>query len=122
MVIGTNEPSSVADAYALIKLLKLGIGIKEIIFIPNRVQTKVDGKTLFDKMIAISAKFLGLSRNYIGSVSESADYTLAWNKGVAAISLGHTSTCYHDFAILVDELDKLKADGIDSQLQFFNAS
>ena len=122
MVIGTSEPSSVADAYALIKLLKLGIGIEEIIFIPNRVQTKVDGKTLFDKMNAISAKFLGLSLNYIGSVSESADYTLAWNKGVAAVSLGQTSTCYHDFATLVDELDKLKTDGIDNQLQFFNAS
>ena len=57
IVVGTNEPSSVADAYALIKLLKVGIGIEDIVFIPNRVQTHLEGKTLFDKMNTTSAKF-----------------------------------------------------------------
>ncbi len=37
IVVGTNEPSSVADAYALIKLLKVGIGIEDIVFIPNGI-------------------------------------------------------------------------------------
>ena len=120
IVVGTNEPSSVADAYALIKLLKVGIGIEDIVFIPNRVQTHLEGKTLFDKMNTISAKFLGSSLKYTGSISESSDYDSAWSKGVAAVSIGQTTPCYHDFAALVDELGKLQAKSASEQLQFFN--
>ena len=46
IVIGTNEPSSIADAYALIKLLKLKIGVEEIIFLPNRVKTQSEGNNM----------------------------------------------------------------------------
>ena len=122
LVVGTNEPSSVADAYALIKLLKVGIGIEDIVFIPNRVQTLLEGKTLFDKMNTISAKFLGSSLKYTGSITESSDYDSAWRRGVAAVSIGNTTPCHHDFAALVDELDKLHVKSVSRQLQFFNAS
>ena len=122
IVVGTNEPSSVADAYALIKLLKVGIGIEDIVFIPNRVQTLLEGKTLFDKMNTISAKFLGSSLKYAGSITESSDYDSAWRDGIAAVSIGQTTPCHHDFAALVDELDKLHVKSVSGQLQFFNAS
>ena len=122
IVVGTNEPSSVADAYALIKLLKVGIGIEDIVFIPNRVQTLLEGKTLFDKMNTISAKFLGSSLQYTGSITESSDYDSAWRRGIAAVSIGNTTPCHHDFAALVDELDKLHVKSVSRQLQFFNAS
>ena len=58
IVIGTNEPSSVADAYALIKLIHLTLGLSNIIFIPNKVSTKREGNVLFEKMNTITAKFL----------------------------------------------------------------
>ena len=122
IVIGTNEPSSVADAYALIKLLKIKIGIEDIIFVPNRVKTLSEGKALFTKMNSISAKFLGLSLKYVGSISESSDYDSAWSKGIAAVSIGQTTPCYHDFTELVDELDKLQISNTSKQLQFFNTS
>ena len=122
IVIGTNEPSSIADAYALIKLLKLKIGVEKIIFLPNRVKTQSEGRILFDKMNAISAKFLGLSLTYAGSISESPDYDIAWSKGIAAVSIGQTTPCYHDFTDLVDELDKLHIGNTSKQLQFFNLS
>ena len=120
LVVGTSEPSSVADAYALIKLLKVGIGIENILFIPNRVRTHLEGKTLFEKMNTISAKFLGSSLTYVGSISESSDYDSAWSKGVAAVSIGKTTPSYHDFAALVDELDKLQVKSASKHLQFFN--
>ncbi len=122
IVVGTNEPSSVADAYALIKLLKVGIGIEDIVFVPNRVRTHSEGKILFDKMNTISAKFLGSSLKYVGSISESSDYNTAWSKGIAAVSIGQTTPCYHDFAALVDELNKLQIKSASKQLQFFNQS
>ena len=120
VILGTNEPSSVADAYALIKLINLTMGLSQIIFIPNRVKTAQEGKLLFDKMNTITAKFLGIALKFIGSISESPDYRLAWNTGKAAVTLSQSTTCYHDFTVLVDELDKLTVNHKNSELQFFN--
>jgi len=121
IVIGTNEPSSVADAYALIKLIHLTMGLSEIIFVPNKVKTAQEGKVLFEKMNTIAAKFLGVALKFIGSVSESSDYSLAWNTGQAAVSIGVSTTCYHDFSAIVDELDKLTVNHKKNELQFFNS-
>ena len=120
IVIGTNEPSSVADAYALIKLIHLTTGLSEIIFVPNKVTSAREGKILFDKMNTITAKFLGVALKFVGSISDSSDYSLAWNTGKAAISIGSSTTCYHDFSALVDDLDKLKPNHKNNELQFFN--
>ena len=122
IVIGTNEPSSVADAYALIKLIHLTLGLSNIIFIPNKVSTKREGSVLFEKMNTITAKFLGVALTFIGSISESSDYSLAWNKGKAAVSIGESTTCYHDFAAIVDELDKVAMTRKSDGLQFFNST
>jgi flagellar biosynthesis protein FlhG len=122
VVLGTNEPSSIADAYALIKLITLTMGLSDIIFIPNRVRTAQEGKVVFDKMNTITAKFLSIALKFIGSISESPDYSKAWNIGKAAISISQSTTCYHDFSILVDALDKLKVDYKNNELQFFNPS
>ena len=122
VILGTNEPSSVADAYALIKLINITMGLSQIIFIPNRVKNAKEGKVLFAKMNTITAKFLGVALKFIGSISESSDYRLAWNTGKAAVSLSNSTTCYHDFTLLVDELDKMTANQKNNELQFFNPS
>ena len=93
-----------------------------IIFIPNKVVTKQEGSVLFDKMNTITAKFLGVALNFIGSISESSDYSLAWNKGKAAVSIGESTTCYHDFAAIVDELDKVSISPKGNDIQFFNST
>ena len=122
VILGTNEPSSVADAYALIKLINVTMGLSQIIFIPNRVATAREGKLLFEKMNTITAKFLGIALKSIGSISESPDYRTAWSTGKAAVSAGQSTTCYHDFTVLVDELGKLEVDHKNNELQFFNPS
>jgi hypothetical protein len=73
-------------------------------------------------MNTITAKFLGIALKFIGSISESPDYRLAWNTGKAAVSLSNSTTCYHDFTVLVDELDKLSVNHNNNELQFFNPS
>jgi flagellar biosynthesis protein FlhG len=121
VILGTNEPSSVADAYALIKLINLTLGLSQIIFIPNRVKTAQEGKILFDKMNTITAKFLGIALKFIGSITESPDYRTAWNTGKAAVSLSKSTSCYHDIAVIVNELDKIAFSHKNNELQFFNS-
>jgi len=120
VILGTNEPSSVADAYALIKLINLTMGLSQMIFIPNRVKTPQEGKLLFDKMNKITAKFLGITLKFIGSISESPDYGIAWNTGKAAVSLSRSTSCHHDFTLLAHEFDKMPFNHKNNELQFFN--
>ena len=37
-----------------------------------------------------------------------------------AISMGETTTCYHDFAAIVDEIDKISINPKSGEIQFFN--
>jgi hypothetical protein len=100
--------------------MHLNLGLSDIIFIPNKVVTKQEGSILFEKMNTITAKFLGVALKFLGSISQSSDYSLAWNKGKAAISMGETTTCYHDFAAIVDEIDKISINPKSGEIQFFN--
>ena len=119
IVIGTNEPSSIADAYALIKLMSFTMGLDNVVFLPNRVKTSQEGRLLFDKMNIITAKHLGFPLKYIGSLSESFDYSQAWSSGTTAISLGNSTVAYLDFKNIISELEKLTFNHKNSELQFF---
>jgi flagellar biosynthesis protein FlhG len=119
IVIGTNEPSSVADAYALIKLMSFTMGLDKVVFLPNRVRTSQEGRLLFDKMNIITVKHLGLPLKYIGSLSESLDYSQAWSSGTTAVSQGNSTVAYLDFKHIVNELGKLTVNHKNSELQFF---
>lgn len=119
IIIGTNEPSSVADAYALIKLMSFTMGLDKVVFLPNRVKTSQEGRLLFDKMNMISTKHLGFPLKYIGSLSESPDYSQAWSSGTTAVSQGNSTVAYLDFKHIVSELEKLPVNHKNSELQFF---
>jgi flagellar biosynthesis protein FlhG len=67
-VIVTPEPSSLADSYALIKVLNQRCRETRFSIICNQVKDEADGKNLFDKLDAIAHRFLYVSLDYIGSV------------------------------------------------------
>ena len=81
IVLGTEEPSSIADAYALIKMLVRKEKITQLIYVPNKVRNQRNGKNLFDSMNQIVQKFLGESLMTIGAISFSSDYNQAWSRG-----------------------------------------
>ncbi len=56
IVLGTEEPSSIADAYALIKMLTKKEQITGLIYVPNKVRNSRNGQKLFDSMNQIAKK------------------------------------------------------------------
>ena len=122
IVLGTDEPSSVADAYALIKLITLNTKLSNLIFIPNKVKSQQDGTMLFQKMNAIAGKFLSTSLNFIGAVCHSEDYNYAWSKGKAATSLGNSTTAHRDFSSIIASIEKVKSADASQSLQFFQGN
>ncbi len=74
LLVTTPEPTSITDAYALLKTIRrqeaFDPGKMKIRMIGNRVQSYEEGKELFYKMSAVSGKFLQMDMEYMGAIPE----------------------------------------------------
>ncbi len=68
IVVVCDEPASVTDAYALIKLLSRERGVSRVQVLANQVQSPTEGRQLFEKLERVSARFLDVTLNYLGAV------------------------------------------------------
>ena len=72
LLVATPEPTSITDAYALLKTLnKKTAFVKEhskIQLIANRVGDPDEGLELYNKLSLVVGKFLDISISYLGSV------------------------------------------------------
>ena len=68
IVVSTPEPSSVTDAYAIIKMIHTYQ--KKIHVIVNRVDNFKEAKYTMEKLERVSRKFLNIKVNYLGYVLE----------------------------------------------------
>jgi flagellar biosynthesis protein FlhG len=67
-VVVTPDPSSFADAYALIKVLNTYYREKRFSIIANQVRDEQEGLAVFQRLSDVSQKFLFISLDYIGAV------------------------------------------------------
>lgn len=68
VVVATAEPTSIADAYAFIKVLRTQCGIKQTHFVANMVNNRREGERLYEKLASLSDRFLGVDLSYLGSI------------------------------------------------------
>ncbi|HPW68049.1 MAG TPA: MinD/ParA family protein [Deltaproteobacteria bacterium] len=59
IVVATSEPTSITDAYALIKVLRKQYGVKRFDLIVNNVSTKVEGDQVARQLSLVCERFLG---------------------------------------------------------------
>ena len=119
IVVGTSEPSSVSDAYALIKLLYLKYGIDNISYLPNKVKTPIEGSQIFEKLRLIAAKYIGCSLNKIGTLTQNEDYNRGWVDGDLPIAHGRKSSIYSEFAGIASMIEKSGYLNTSKGLKFF---
>jgi len=69
LVVVTPEPTSLTDAYALIKVLKLRHGVDKFHIAVNMAQSEKSAKEIFAKLYNACDHFLtGVSLNYVGAI------------------------------------------------------
>lgn len=68
LVVVCDEPSSITDAYALIKLLNTEHDVFRFRVIANMTRTQQEGTNLFNKLNGVCERFLDASLQYVGSV------------------------------------------------------
>jgi flagellar biosynthesis protein FlhG len=68
MIVVTDEPTSITDAYALIKLLNRDHGLFRFRVLANMVKTSQDGHNLFAKLTKVTDRFLDVALQYVGCI------------------------------------------------------
>ncbi|RMG61248.1 MAG: flagellar synthesis regulator FleN, partial [Deltaproteobacteria bacterium] len=66
IVVVTPEPTSIADAYALVKVLSRDYGEKEFRILVNAARTEKEALETYSKLSIVAERFLGLSLDYLG--------------------------------------------------------
>jgi len=70
LVVVCDEPSSITDAYALVKVLNCDHEVTRFHMVANRVRSPTEGHALFTKLARVTTKFLDLTLDYAGSIPE----------------------------------------------------
>ncbi len=70
LVVVCDEPTSVTDAYALIKLLHRESHLDRFRILANMVKTPQEGQQLFNKLAKVTERFLDVSLQYVGAVPQ----------------------------------------------------
>ena len=72
LLVATPEPTSITDAYALLKTLHRHDGFEAgstfIKMIGNRIQSYEEGKELYLKLNTVVNKFIGMEMEYLGAI------------------------------------------------------
>ncbi|MBL0714185.1 MAG: MinD/ParA family protein [Desulfosarcina sp.] len=68
MVVVTPEPTSITDAYALMKVLALKYDEKHCRLIVNQVANEHEGREIFRQLNIVAEKFLDIDVSYFGCV------------------------------------------------------
>jgi flagellar biosynthesis protein FlhG len=68
LVVVCDEPASITDAYALIKVLNREQGVDRFHILANMAGSAQEGYALFQKLVRVSDRFLNVSLDFVGSV------------------------------------------------------
>ena len=81
LLVVTQEPTSITDAYSLLKVLrrkeKFNPLYKKIHVVANRVDDADEGLEIFNKINTVSTKFLNTKLQYLGAVVQDRNASMA---------------------------------------------
>jgi flagellar biosynthesis protein FlhG len=93
MVVVCDEPSSITDAYALVKLLSRDYGMTRFRVLANMTRSPGEGKALFSKFVKVAERFLDVSLQYAGDIPWDESVRKAAQRQRAAIEAYPNSKC-----------------------------
>jgi len=70
LVVVTDEPASLTDAYALIKVLSRDYGVSRFRVVANMARGPAEGETLFKKLEKVTGRFLDVLLEFAGAIPD----------------------------------------------------
>ena len=70
LVVVCDEPASLTDAYALIKVMSREMGVTRFRILANQTRVLGEGRDLYDKLRKVCDRFLDVTLDYAGAVPQ----------------------------------------------------
>lgn len=109
ILVTTPEPASITDSYALLKALSMNEDYSpekcRVKLIANRVGKKEEGQNLYEKLSAVSSRFLNIELEYLGAIPFDNNITKAvmTQEPVSLKYPGSVSSkCYEDIVNILE--------------------
>jgi len=81
LIVATPEPTSITDAYSLLKTVnrnkEFTMENKKIQIVSNRVATKEEGREIYEKLNIVATKFLNIHTEYLGAIMQDVNASKA---------------------------------------------
>ena len=105
LVVVCDEPTSITDAYALIKLLNRDHGISRFRVLANMAHSPQEGRNLFAKLTKVTDRFLDVALQYVGAVPYDECVRKAVQKQRAVYEAFPRSKCALAFKAIAQKVD-----------------
>ncbi len=120
VVVLQDEPASLTDAYALIKVFSQNYGIPRFNIVTNRSSAAAAGRRLFSKLMRVTDAYLDVVLRHVGDIPEDAYLIRAVQEQRAvtdAYPLSASGAAFQKLATSVDRLPLRSQPG--GAIQFF---
>jgi len=105
VVVVCDEPASITDAYALIKLLSRDHNVEHFHIIANMTRSVQEGRELFNKISMVCDRFLDVSLDFMGIVPFDEDLRTSVKKQRAVVEYIPRSKAATAFLHLAKKVD-----------------
>jgi flagellar biosynthesis protein FlhG len=120
VVVVCDEPASITDAYALIKVLNKEHNILKFRVLANMAQNAQEGRMLFNKILMVTDKFLDVSLDFLGAVPYDMSLKKAVQKQLPVTLAYPGSEAAKAFKNMSQRINKWPvAQTLGGQLEFF---
>jgi len=68
LVVVCDEPASLIDSFALIKVLNRDNGVNRFHILANKTHSSQEGRDLYAKLLNVTDRYLDITANYIGAI------------------------------------------------------
>ena len=120
MIVVTPEPTSLTDAYALIKVLYTRHGERHFKVLVNSAEDEKKGKAIFAKLSKVADHFLdGISLDYLGSIPHDINVSRAIIQQKPFIDVYPQTAAARAFMMLAQRIQKSPPHVNHGTVQFF---
>lgn len=120
ILVVLDEPTSLTDAYAFIKLLHRDFGVYRFQILTNMVQDQAQGQNLYHKLCRVTDRYLDVNLSFLGAIPYDDHLKKAVQKQNPVVLAYPQSKSAQAFRALATRAEALPpADNSSGRLEFF---
>jgi|TARA_B110000495_G_scaffold202750_1_gene223787 flagellar biosynthesis protein FlhG len=120
VIVLKNEPSSIADAYATIKVMIQDYNLDNIWLLPNSVTSQAEGEQLYRSINSVVNNFLNSQVSHLHSICYDEMVLRSIKASEPLISFSPTAKATRDFSGLANKIEAIsESQELSGGLQFF---